>query len=217
MSFTYVIPDIHGRMDLLDEALDLVEQRDGGTVIFLGDYIDRGLASAKVVARIMAGPTSPDFTWVPIRGNHEDMLLQALEEPIDLQIWQWWHGNGGDTTMASYDGFVPDDHKDWMNNLPRLVQDTHRVYVHAGVDESYALEDQPQQVTQWFRYPSKANVGYRDQHVVHGHTPQTVGPELYANRTNLDCGAFFTGKLVVGVFDDDIAGGPIELITVGAT
>jgi serine/threonine protein phosphatase 1 len=101
-----------------------------------------------------------------------------------------------------------------MDSLPRLVHDTHRVYVHAGVDETYNLNDQSEQVTQWFRYPLGADIGYRDQHVVHGHTPKKHGPELYSNRTNLDTGAYKRGVLFVGVFDDDIGGGPVELIKV---
>jgi serine/threonine protein phosphatase 1 len=51
-------------------------------------------------------------------------------------------------------------------------------------------------------------------HVVHGHTPRPKGPELLEHRTNLDTKAFSTGRLVVGVFDDDKAGGPVKLIEV---
>lgn len=214
MSFTFVIPDIHGRADLLELALDQIELHDGGTVVFLGDYVDRGPESAGVIARIMAGPQVTGFRWLPIRGNHEDMMLEAQQEPRDFQVWDLWWKNGGNLTMASYDGRVPDDHREWMDSLPRLVHDTHRVYVHAGVDENYNLDDQSEQVTQWFRYPLGADIGYRDQHVVHGHTPKKHGPELYSNRTNLDTGAYKRGVLFVGVFDDDIGGGPVELIKV---
>ena len=211
MSKTYVVSDIHGMYDLMISAIGEIEKdSDGGTIIFTGDYIDRGPKSMQVVAHVMAGPSSGNWKWIPIRGNHEDMMLQCCNgDQID-----WWVANGGGETINSYEGILNREHLMWMDGLPRLCIDKHRVYTHAGVSESYELDEQPEEITQWFRYPSKANVGYKDKHVVHGHTPQKDGPELYENRTNLDTGAFFTNRLVVGVFDDDVEGGPIKTIEV---
>lgn len=210
MTTTYVISDIHGRMDLLELCLDAISKRDNsGKVIFTGDYIDRGPDSAKVVQRMIDGP--PDgWEWVHIRGNHEDMMLEC----IGGENLEWWVANGGGATLASYrDEKEIARHLEWMGNLPRLHWDDHRVYTHAGVSEAHAITDQPEAVTQWFRYPKGADVGYRGKHVVHGHTP-VEKPELYSNRTNLDTGGVFTGKMSIGVFSDDISGGPVEIITV---
>jgi len=206
---TYVISDLHGRLDLLEYALAQIEARPVGRVIFTGDYIDRGPDSAGVVYRIMAGPKN-GWLWTPIRGNHEDMLLQCRDGD---QIG-WWMANGGMETLKSYGGFIPNDHVQWMDRLPRLTWDEHRVYTHAGVSEDFDLDSQPEAITQWFRYPKGANVGWRGMHVVHGHTPQMDGPELYSQRTNLDIGGVFCGRLAVGVFDDDTPGGPVEIITI---
>lgn len=209
---TFVVADIHGRLDLLEKALAAIENRAAsGQVIFTGDFIDRGPESRAVVARLMAGPPE-EWVWRFVRGNHEDMLLTCMGG----DNLGWWVANGGGATIASYDGEIDQGHVDWMGALPRLLWDEHRVYVHAGVEECYDLHEQPEAVTQWFRYPARADVGYRGRHVVHGHTPMQDGPELYLSRTNLDTGGFFTGRMVVGVFDDDKPGGPVDLIEVSA-
>lgn len=209
---TYVVSDIHGRLDLLNQCLEAIQRRsDGGTVIFTGDYIDRGPDSAGCVQRMIDGP--PDgWVWVHIRGNHEDMMLSCIGgENLD-----WWIASGGGACLASYggDGALIAAHLEWMNALPRLHHDAHRVYTHAGVNEAYGLDEQPEATTQWFRYPKGADVGYRGKHVVHGHTP-VERPELHSQRTNLDTGGVFTGRMTVGVFDDSKAGGPVDLIHIG--
>lgn len=210
MGLTFVIADIHGRLDLLNSALAEIEARmAGGRIVFTGDYIDRGLESAGVVQRLIDGPPA-NWEWVCIRGNHEDMLLTCK----DGENLGWWVANGGGETIVSYGGEINQAHVEWMDALPRLWWDDHRVYTHAGVNESHELTEQVEAVTQWFRYPKGADVGYRGKHVVHGHTPNANGPELFENRTNLDTGAVFTGRLVVGIFEDATPGGPVNLIEI---
>ena len=209
MSRTYVIPDIHGRLDLMNLALDKIEKNGSGRVIFTGDFIDRGPESKGVVDRLIAGPPS-GYHWSFVRGNHEDMALHCA----DGTDAEWWIGNGGGETMQSYGGAMMPAHLAWFDSLPRLIWDARRVYVHAGVSEEVPLGKQAEKITQWFRYPDGADVGHHARHVVHGHTPVADGPELLKKRTNLDTGAFFTGRLVVGIFDDDKLGGPIDLIEV---
>lgn len=209
---TYVIPDLHGRYDLLYHALLKIGQREStGTVVFLGDYVDRGPQSKEIVDRLIQGPP-PGWNWVCLRGNHEDMLLEAYVDHGEVR--SWWFNNGGDTTMQSYGGIIPEEHLAWYRSLKNLHADEHRVYVHAGLGEQYDLIDQPEAMTQWYRYPTGADVGYRGMHVVHGHTPK--GPELYPNRTNLDAAAYKRGTLCVGVFADDTPGGPIGILRIGA-
>jgi serine/threonine protein phosphatase 1 len=71
---TYVIADLHGRYDLLNLALTRIEASAPGTVVFLGDYIDRGPASRQIIERLIAGP-SVGWNWVTLKGNHEELLV----------------------------------------------------------------------------------------------------------------------------------------------
>ena len=215
MSRTYVIADLHGRADLLREALNAIERRRDGqpaTIITLGDYIDRGPDSRLVVERLMAGSPSADVTMVNLKGNHEAMMLecQGSADPT------WRIHNGGDTTLSSYGGVVPEDHLDWAKRLKLCHTDTCRIYVHAGVDPGLSIDRQDEQFALWVRYGDDPDVHYPDKHIVHGHTPARNGPQLFSGRTNLDTGAFHTGRLVIGVFDDAQPGGPIDLMEVTA-
>ena len=216
MNFTYVIPDIHGRYDLLVRALEEIkthiQQRPaitGCSVIFLGDYIDRGPQSREVVELLMAGPPE----WYCLMGNHEDMMLSTFEERSRSEHWL---GNGGDATVRSFieegECVIGKKLLAWVSKLPLVIEDDYRVYVHAGLDPNLPMKEQSTETMLWHRYPEGQNVGWRDKHVVHGHSICRGGPLLLSNRTNLDCGAFFTNRLVIGVFDDDVAGGPVEVL-----
>lgn len=214
MSTTYVIPDIHGRFDLLCDALSAIRSRGPGKIVFLGDYIDRGPQSAQVVKRIK-DCIQNGLPWVALRGNHEDVMVQAVIEG-DQQMLGGWLMNGGAETIQSYGDNDLDHDAAWMKSLPAYHVDEHRVYVHAFAPEQYDLEDAPEHDLLWVRYPDGADIGYRGKHVVHGHTPKKNGPERYSMRTNMDCGAVFTGRLCIGVFDDEMPGGPIDVIEVKA-
>jgi serine/threonine protein phosphatase 1 len=214
---TYVVPDLHGRFDLLELALSKIGKNEPGTVIFTGDYIDRGPRSQKVIERLVAGPPV-GWKWICLLGNHEDMLIQASQSWLKIRHWL---RNGGDATLRSYGArsgsmfdilIVDPDHLDWLKSLPLFHQDKHRVYVHAGVEEGIPLDQQSRHALIWKRYLSGSTEGYGDFHIVHGHDPYDDGPLLLPNRTDLDTGAYFTGRLVVGVFDNEVPGGPIDLI-----
>lgn len=211
---TFVIPDIHGRYDLLCLALDKINLSSLDKLIFLGDYIDRGPQSALVVQQIRAGLDS-GLPWIALKGNHEDFMAEGIDGN-DVALYMSWLPHGGYETINSYNTESCNIAEDaaWMRRLPIFYEDTHRVYVHAFAPEQFDMKDAPEGDVLWTRYPEGADVGYRGKHVVHGHTPKKNGPELYRNRTNLDCGAVFYDRLVIGVFDDGVSGGPIELIEV---
>jgi serine/threonine protein phosphatase 1 len=84
--------------------------------------------------------------------------------------------------------------------------------VHAGLEVGIPLDQQSKHTLVWKRYGDGSAEGYGALHIVHGHTPFEDGPLLLPNRTDLDTGAYYTGRLVVGVFDDALPGGPIDLI-----
>lgn len=220
MSLTYVIPDLHGRADLLDEALLRIAadasrrgMNSGGTIVTLGDYVSKGPDSRGVVERLSANPPR-EFTLIALKGNHDAMMVGALRDGVDPKEWL---GKGGSSTLESYGGevlSVPPSHLAWLDARPLMHEDAHRLYVHAGVDPTLPLYAQNEKTLLWKCYPKTEAGGYGARHVVHGHDNQIDGPLLFTGRSNLDTAAWRTGRLVIGIFDDEMPGGPVDFITV---
>jgi serine/threonine protein phosphatase 1 len=226
---TYAVGDLHGRLDLLRLVVDAIADHVRGApfrVVFLGDYVDRGPDSRGVVEFLMALQKRWPVTC--LKGNHEELMAQALTHPDGGRL-EHWLANGGGATLRSYgvepDGDleegVPREHIRWMSGLPRTTGDGHRIYVHAGVAPGVPIERQKDETLLWIRERFlQARAGSFDAHIVHGHTPVWDGkpdparPELLEHRTNLDTGAFATGVLAIAVFDAETSGGPVEMIWV---
>jgi serine/threonine protein phosphatase 1 len=223
MSITYAIPDLHGRRDLLDSAFDRIADHAGdasGTVVLLGDYIDRGPNSRQVIERLIHF-RSENLRLVPLRGNHEVMMWQACNKQVELN---WWIENGGDTTLVSYrelagaadisTNAVPKSHLQWISDLALMHVDRHRVYVHAAVDPQIPLKQQSERTLLWKLYPEGYGKGHGRRHVVHGHHSTPHAPVVTRGKTNLDSLAWKTGRLVIGVFDDDQPGPASQYIEI---
>jgi serine/threonine protein phosphatase 1 len=216
MSLTYAVPDLHGRFDLLCEALERILTHTAGqtgTMVMLGDYVDKGPDSKRVIDRLLSG-VGGGWKLFPLKGNHDAMMVEALRDPAKLTVW---FRKGGDDALRSYGGDtaqVPQAHIAWLDQLPLTHCDQYRLYVHAGVDATIALEQQPEETLLNKRYPQGDPSGFGEFHVVHGHDNFPEGPLLYPGRSNLDTQAWRTGRLVIGVFDDAKAGGPIDLIEI---
>ncbi len=223
MSYTYAVGDIHGRLDLLEKALNEIEQHrtdEPITIVFCGDYVDRGFQSAQVVDLLMAGPTDPDDKWICLMGNHEDMMLQCIES----QSMGWWVDNGGGATLLSYnadfkkssDVYPLSDHMlshlRWMEALPFHYLDEHRAFVHAGFNPNHPLIAQIPQHMMWDRNLADTDYSFEGRFVVHGHTVVQGGPVVFANKVNLDAGAVFYGSMPIAVFDDNIPGAPVDFL-----
>lgn len=207
---TFAVGDIHGCLDQLLTLLDEIETyAPTGRVIFLGDLIDRGPDSRGVVELVMAGPRKPGWTWQTLKGNHESMLLGASSGESDVD---WWLMNGGQQTLVSYNGVIPGRHLKWMMDLPSIIVERFRIFVHAGVDETLPLERQDDEIFLWIRHPDDYSGEYWGRHLCHGHTPDRDNPRTVGNRTNVDSGAVFGGSLSCAVFDDDQPGGPIDFL-----
>jgi serine/threonine protein phosphatase 1 len=216
MSSTYVIPDIHGRLDLLNDGFARIAEHavsQVGTIVALGDYVNKGPNSKQVIDRLRVGP--PDgWTLILLKGNHDAMMVEALRDPSRMH---WWLEKGGDAALDSYGGEpsnVPSADIEWLDKLALMHTDIHRLYVHSGVDADVPLNQQTEKTLLWNRYPDGFPFGFGSYHVVHGHGSFPDGPRLYEGRTNLDTRAWRTGRLVIGVFDDGKAGGPIDFISV---
>ncbi len=216
MGLTYAIPDIHGRFDLLDAAFVKIASHAAGkigTIVALGDYVDKGPDSKHVVERMRSG-VFDGWGFFPLKGNHDAMMVHALRDPSKMP---GWIERGGDATLRSYGGdalAIPENDVAWLDGLPLMHVDPFRIFVHAGVDPEVPLEAQTERTLLWKRYPKGFNAGLGDRHVVHGHNSFADGPELYDGRTNLDTLAWRTGRLTIGVFDDAKPGGPIDFIVV---
>lgn len=221
MSLTYAIADLHGRFDLLKKALTAISERDDGTpykVVTMGDYVDRGPQSRQIITHLR-NAQDMGRPLVCLKGNHEDIMLQALRDPSKQG---WWMMNGGGATLASYDDKTPyHDHLKWVEGLPLYYEDENRVFVHAWVHRTLPLTEQLNEKCYhgepalfWTLYRDDDEGGHRGKHVVHGHHQHAHGPLLFRDRTNLDTFAWNTGRLVVGVFDDDKPGGPIDTIEI---
>jgi serine/threonine protein phosphatase 1 len=217
----YVIADAHGRFDLLCEALSLIE-RDAGdgphTFICLGDFVDRGPQARSIIDLLMAGPSLPNWRWIVLQGNHEEMMVRCLNNP---HLLDWWMRNGGGRTLDSY-GYqhgdqifplkIPAEHIEWLKALPITFEDEQRIFVHAGVPFNTPLDQALPGVMQWMLHEGDGNYQGADfypdephcsgKHLVHGHHQDAMYPLLRPHRTNLDAFAWYTGRLAIGVFDD---------------
>lgn len=208
---TFAIGDIHGRFDLLQDALALIERKSPtGTVVFTGDYVDRGPQSKEVLDRLMAGPPEPSrWAWVCLKGNHEDMMVGAIRGNYEPA---WWIGNGGDATLTSFgETLLGEKYVQWAEKLPLIHRDKHRIYVHAGVDETLPLSQQTEHDLLWSRLPKFGDCRHPEGYVVHGHTPFNDGPIILLGRANIDTGAVFSGRMVVAEFADEVPGPPTAL------
>ena len=222
MSKTYAIADLHGRFDLIEMALAKIADYAElpATLVTLGDYVDRGPNSRQVIERLMGGLGCQGWRLICLKGNHEDIMWQTCLGMVP--DCGWWLTNGGGATLISYGqgqgeevdvAVVPHEHLRWIERLRLMHDDRHRIFVHAGIDPNLSLDEQDSQVI-WKIYDDRAEGGHGQRHIVHGHHQHANGPILKKNRTNLDTFAWYTGRLVIGLFDDDMPGGPLEILAV---
>jgi serine/threonine protein phosphatase 1 len=211
MKRTYVIGDIHGCYREFKQLLELCsDDADGkpARLITLGDYVDRGPDSFGVVQLIrhrLAGEYPVFRSIINLKGNHEDMMVQAVlgGELSDKQNWVSLN-NGGDATVESYPNknILLDDAK-WLAALPTSCEDKLRYYVHAGIRPRICLKEQNDADKLWIRDLFLKHKAPHEKYVVHGHTPlaQCV-PDVQANRINIDTALVFGGHLTAAVFDE---------------
>lgn len=214
----YAVGDIHGRLDLMRGLLQLIEEdaharsrTERRTLVFLGDYIDRGPDSRGVVADLLARPLQ-GFDTHFIKGNHEAILLDFLADPLRLEHWLI---NGGKPTMDSYGvdtraladararpetwcqafaAALPEAHLRFFRTLKLSVTFGDYLFVHAGVKPGIALAAQSEDDLVWIRRPFLDHTGSFGKVVVHGHTPASL-PVIRPNRIGIDTGAVFSDRL----------------------
>ncbi|PBB33525.1 serine/threonine protein phosphatase [Mesorhizobium sp. M1A.F.Ca.IN.020.03.2.1] len=212
----YAIGDVHGCYDELSTLeqkieLDALQFRGRKIIIMLGDYVDRGPNSRRVVEHLMAPPPE-GFMRVCLAGNHEVAMLAYLDGHLSLEPWL---RVGGRETLFSY-GIDPDrladlygsseevderireaipaTHVAFMRTLPVMICSERFLFVHAGIRPGIALEAQDEADLLNIRSEFLAAAHRLDRWVVHGHTIVDV-PTLDGRRLGIDTGAFQSGRL----------------------
>ena len=145
------IGDIHGCINALTTLVDFIASREDDTIVTLGDYVDRGPDSRAVLDFVIELGRSHQL--VPLRGNHEIMMLDAR----DKKSWfQPWMGYGGDATLQSYGGSldnVPADHLEFLQSkLVAYYECDSHFFVHAFAEPHVALENQTEPTLYWRKY-----------------------------------------------------------------
>ncbi|THD74470.1 MAG: serine/threonine protein phosphatase [Phenylobacterium sp.] len=220
----YAVGDVHGRLDVLaplirDIAQDAAETHAAASVsaeppllVFLGDYVDRGPESRGVVDLILELRAARRFEVRALKGNHEEALLQFLDDP---SFGSTWAEHGGAATLSSYgvqppaqrtdadawararEAFtaaLPPAHKFFYETLELMVVEGDYAFVHAGVRPGVALADQLERDLLWIRHDFLEERGRFEKIIVHGHTPLET-PQLTPTRLGVDTGAYATGVL----------------------
>jgi len=221
----YAIGDIHGRADLLRTLhASIVADASAApdlepVVVYLGDYVDRGLDSRAVIDILLDAPL-PGFEVVQLLGNHEAMMLNVLESGEDA--FMWLH-NGGNATVYSYGipvpagmrseaemeaiadrlrEAVPAAHMTFLHQLRHSHVEGDYLFVHAGVRPGLPLEQQDPGDLIWIRDAFlDADIDF-GKVVVHGHSISGQVDER-ANRIGIDTGAYASGCLTCLVLEGE--------------
>jgi serine/threonine protein phosphatase 1 len=207
----YCIPDIHGEWGLLNEALQFIYEQNpnGGKIIFLGDYIDRGPENSKVLDTVMNPPS--DWEFVCLKGNHESMFVNAymnhdrfFDMPTAIEI----SGVVEPKMYHEVHSGISSEIVSWMDGLPFFHIEDSNVFAHAFYDDTLSPEKQVEHLCLWERL-SDSEKFWNDRqglYLTHGHTPRKHGPVQAQNRTNLDAGAVFYGRLVIAEYQKNVQG-----------
>lgn len=192
------IGDVHGCATLLREAIRPY-LGSGAELIFLGDLIDRSPEPdgdrkvIELVRKLQSNPGAFGLASVTVlRGNHEQMLLDALTEDESDEATDLWQWNGGDSAFLE----TAREHQDWLGSLPLTAIRGSYLFVHAGVRPGLELEDQQEDDLLWIRRPFLQKPHGLPYIVVHGHTFRSdYSVTCLPHRIGIDTGAFISGIL----------------------
>ena len=215
----YAIGDIHGRMDLLQSLLERIRAdhdarapiAEPPVLVFIGDYVDRGMRSRDVVAHLAGSDFAPFKTHF-LKGNHEAAMLRFLDKP---ETGPSWVAFGGAETLYAYgvqapptpssrqawadasEAFranLPTEHLAFLKGLEYSVVHGDYAFVHAGFRPGAPLAAQEHADMLTIREPFLSAGDVFGLTVVHGHTPVSE-PEIKPGRIAIDTGAYVTGRL----------------------
>jgi serine/threonine protein phosphatase 1 len=221
---TFAVGDIHGDLESLERVFDRLPDLDeGDTVVFMGDYVDRGPFSAQVIEFVRRLAKDGPARVVALRGNHEDAWLRVIERGWPEFILP--PGNGCLAAMRSFTGgpvpepealplpkekaalhrgaFFPDDVVAWMKELPFWYEDEHAIYVHAGLPRGpngfLHPSDAPARAALLWLRDEDFFRNYRGKLVVFGHTATAFLPPELSTYTPQDPLDVWAGPCCVGL------------------
>jgi serine/threonine protein phosphatase 1 len=224
MGRTFAFGDIHGDIDAVRSVMSqLPELGVSDTLVFVGDYIDRGARSAEVVTYLRALPDETPAKVVTLRGNHEDAWLRIVDDGWPEFIIP--RANGCLETLRSFEGrpppgedmptrseiesmikgsFLPRDVVEWMRAMPFFYEDERAIYVHAGIPRNkdgtfpHPSQVEPQLALLWCRDKDFFR-NYEGKLVVFGHTATDALPPELSSYTPEDPTDMWAGPCTVGL------------------
>jgi serine/threonine protein phosphatase 1 len=164
--------DVHGCYRSLQTLLDFVDLQQDDLLVGLGDYIDRGPASNRVLEWLIERYRQGGL--VPLKGNHEQLMLQARSGWTDLRYWLVC---GGNATVESYGepDSIPSEHWRFIEEACLPYYETSRhIFVHANLDPGVPLDEQPEFMLYWERF-ERPEPHFSGKVMVCGHTAQRSG------------------------------------------
>ena len=203
----FVMSDIHGQYDLFLKMLDRIDLKREDLLVIIGDICDRGKKSYEIYMKCMK-MRKLGYNLKFILGNHEDMLLEDLENDYPIRYETEYSVFRNSKYFENKD--MKDWHEEnfleeiewlvkWLKNCPLIISGNENIFVHAGLDLKKVLEKQEKETVLWTRdeFWIMENVEleeYRDKNIYFGHTPNING--RISKKTDrikgIDCGAFFT-------------------------
>ncbi|MEX0723842.1 MAG: metallophosphoesterase family protein [Gracilimonas sp.] len=193
------IGDIHGCAKSSKALLEKLDDQYGSDPIyvFLGDYTDRGPDSRKVVEDLIK--FEEDHTCIFLRGNHDEMLLDAYEK----NEWNLWLSNGGNTTLRNYDSEpgnfnLPQSHYEFFKNTILYWETENYFFVHGGISPDMTIRENLESEYErsqflWQRDHVYSSKNYWEKTVVFGHTP-VPEPIVEKNMIGIDTGCVYKKK-----------------------
>ncbi len=180
------IGDIHGEIYKLNDLLSRLKLKNEDTLVFMGDYIDRGKHSKEVIERLIE--LEKQTNCIFLKGNHEQMLLKCLKTKSETDVCTWMI-NGGADTLDSYGDIIEmlNMHGDFFKSLyPYYLTDKY-LFVHAGINPKKPLDKQTEDDLLWIRDDFINKKHSLKQKVIFGHT-SFYKPFIAEDKIGIDTG-----------------------------
>jgi serine/threonine protein phosphatase 1 len=190
------IGDIHGYAEALAALIDAIRPEADDTVVPLGDYVDRGPDTSRVLDDLIA--LAQRCRLVPLLGNHDEMLLDLYHGETGLENWLNW---GGEETLLAYGCShprqIPERHIEFLEGCVTYHETQRHFFVHASYDPELPLDCQEPEVLRWASIRSRPPGPHCSGKIaIVGHTVQRDGRILDLGHLKcIDTGCYCGGWL----------------------